>query len=428
MTVAVRLENISKQYLLRHQKQERYVSLRDVLTNKVSSTFKNLRGARKASHQVDNLTKETFWALRDINFEIQQGERVGIIGRNGAGKSTLLKLMSRVVEPTSGRISINGRIASLLEVGTGFHPELTGRENIFLNGAVLGMRHQEIRRKFDEIVAFAEVEKFLDTQVKYYSSGMYMRLAFSVAAHLDPEILVVDEVLAVGDAQFQKKCLGKMKEVGDEGRTVIFVSHSMPTVTSLCSRCILIDKGQVVMSGVPSEVIIHYYTNGNSTTSNIDFSSQGKRIGDEFVELVSACIINSNNESSQEIDIREQFKVVMRFRVLQDEKFQGAPNFHFKTAAGELAFISGSEPAILEVGVYEAECFIPGNFLNEGAYFVGMAVTSIQVGITVHFFEDNAVTFNIKDPMEGSVGRHGYSNIIPGVVRPKLNWLVHEVR
>jgi lipopolysaccharide transport system ATP-binding protein len=427
MTVAVRLENISKKYLLRHQKQERYVSLRDVLTNKVSSTFKSLRGTGKEIHQVDDLTKETFWALKDINLEIQQGDRIGIIGRNGAGKSTLLKLMSRIVEPTSGKISINGRIASLLEVGTGFHPELTGRENIFLNGAILGMRHQEIKRKFDAIVAFADVEKFLDTPVKHYSSGMYMRLAFSVAAHLDPEILVVDEVLAVGDAEFQKKCLGKMKEAGDEGRTVIFVSHSMPTITSLCSQCVLLDKGQIAKYGKPSEVVIDYYTNGGQSLAKVDFSSRGNTIGDEYVTLLEGSIKNKEDVTAHEVDIRHAMKISMRYRVNQKTNIRFIPNFHLLTASGIYAFVTSHEPVSLVPGVYVAECTIPGNFLNEGAYFVGLAISSFEPGLTVHFYEDSALNFNVKDPMEGSVGRYGYANVMPGVVRPHLNWAIHPI-
>lgn len=246
MSIAIKVENLSKQYQLRHQKQQRYVSLRDVITNKTTHVINSLRNIRQPKVESPDATKETFWALKDINLEINQGDRIGIIGRNGAGKSTLLKILSRIVEPTTGKISINGRISSLLEVGTGFHPELTGRENVYLNGAILGMRHFEIKRKFDEIVAFSDVEKFLDTPVKHYSSGMYMRLAFSVAAHLDPEILVVDEVLAVGDAQFQKKCLGKMKEVGSEGRTILFVSHNMNAVEQLCTKIIQLKNGKTV--------------------------------------------------------------------------------------------------------------------------------------------------------------------------------------
>lgn len=235
MSTAIQVENLSKKYILNHQGQERYLALRDVITNKA----KNILNPSQLQ-----VNQEEFWALKDLNFEIKQGDRVGIIGRNGAGKSTLLKILSRITEPTTGKIKLKGRVASLLEVGTGFHPELTGRENIFLNGAILGMSKWEIKRKFDEIVAFAEVEKFLDTPVKRYSSGMYVRLAFAVAAHLEPEILIVDEVLAVGDAQFQKKCLGRMEEVGKEGRTVIFVSHNMEVVKKLCSSYLYLEHGK----------------------------------------------------------------------------------------------------------------------------------------------------------------------------------------
>ncbi len=235
----IKVENLGKKYIIGHQQQERYTALRDVIANRAKAL---LNPFQKANSQIQN-SKEEFWALKDVSFEIKQGDRVGIIGRNGAGKSTLLKVLSRITEPTTGSVRIKGRVASLLEVGTGFHPELTGRENIYLNGAILGMSKAEIKRKFDEIVAFAEVEKFLDMPVKRYSSGMYVRLAFAVAAHLEPEILVVDEVLAVGDAQFQKKCLGKMEDVGKEGRTVLFVSHNMSAIRSLCTLAIALSNG-----------------------------------------------------------------------------------------------------------------------------------------------------------------------------------------
>lgn len=234
----IRVENLSKSYVLKHQQRESYVALRDVISQKAKNMF-----AGKSQSAIP--TSELFYALRDVNFEVNQGDRIGIIGRNGAGKSTLLKILSRITEPTSGTITIDGRVASLLEVGTGFHPELTGRENIFLNGAILGMSKAEIKSKFDEIVTFADVEKFLDTPVKRYSSGMYVRLAFAVAAHLEPEILIVDEVLAVGDAQFQKKCLGKMKDVSSSGRTILFVSHSISAIRSLCNKAILLVGGEV---------------------------------------------------------------------------------------------------------------------------------------------------------------------------------------
>ncbi len=259
----IRVENLGKKYIIGHQQEERYTALRDVIANKVKSLGTLIQNPKS---KIQN-SQEEFWALKDVSFEIKQGDRVGIIGRNGAGKSTLLKILSRITEPTKGSIKIKGRVASLLEVGTGFHPELTGRENIYLNGAILGMSKEEIKRKFDEIVAFAEIEKFLDTPVKRYSSGMYVRLAFAVAAHLEPEILIVDEVLAVGDAQFQKKCLGKMEDVGKEGRTVLFVSHNMAAVQQLTNKGVVLQKGQLLMIGDATTTIEKYLS------SSIDYST-----------------------------------------------------------------------------------------------------------------------------------------------------------
>ncbi len=262
MSTVIKVENLSKRYYLSHKSQESFLTLRDAITHTASNIGKRLLHPLRASsgQPLEGLdSTEEFWALNDVSFEVKQGDRVGIIGRNGAGKSTLLKVLSRITEPTRGRVSINGRVASLLEVGTGFHPELTGRENIFLNGAILGMSRTEIKNKFDEIVDFAEIEKFLDTPVKRYSSGMYVRLAFAVAAHLDPEILIVDEVLAVGDLKFQKKCLGKMEEVSaGEGRTVIFVSHNMSAIQALCNVGVLMDYGAVHQTGFTSDVVCGY--------------------------------------------------------------------------------------------------------------------------------------------------------------------------
>lgn len=284
MSSVISVENLSKKYIIGHQKQERYTALRDVLTE----------GAKRITHKLihpfaapeNDPTHEEFWALKDVSFDIQQGDRVGIIGRNGAGKSTLLKILSRITEPTSGRVSIKGRVASLLEVGTGFHPELTGRENIFLNGAILGMSKAEIKSKFDEIVAFAEVEKFLDTPVKRYSSGMYVRLAFAVAAHLEPEILIVDEVLAVGDAQFQKKCLGKMQDVSTQGRTVLFVSHSMAAIKNLCSKTVYLDSGKVRSIGKTEDGIAEYLKDG-AATALINLRDRKDRVGNGSIRFLS---------------------------------------------------------------------------------------------------------------------------------------------
>jgi lipopolysaccharide transport system ATP-binding protein len=312
---AIQVEGLGKQYLLRHQAQgRRYVALRDVLADKTVGTVRRLFSGFKSQASGLNRPKsvEEFWALRDVSFEVKQGEAVGIIGRNGAGKSTLLKLLSRISEPTTGRIRLRGRVASLLEVGTGFHPELTGRENIFLNGAILGMHRAEIKSKFDEIVAFAEVEKFLDTPVKRYSSGMYMRLAFAVAAHLEPEILVVDEVLAVGDAAFQKKCLGKMQDVSkNEGRTVLFVSHNMGAVTTLCRTGIWLQQGQVVKSGPARQIVDDYLTiNASSQTAVMDLDSRprlgelGRKLKIERMEWLSGLPLQHGEKVTARIHYR----------------------------------------------------------------------------------------------------------------------------
>jgi lipopolysaccharide transport system ATP-binding protein len=266
----IKVEGISKRYIIGHQQAERYTALRDVITNNVKEALKKTKILVSGKAQMNGVRKEEFWALKDISFDINEGDRVGIIGRNGAGKSTLLKILSRITEPTSGRISMRGRVASLLEVGTGFHPELTGRENVFLNGAILGMSRAEIRKKFDEIVAFAEVEKFLDTPVKRYSSGMYVRLAFAVAAHLEPEILIVDEVLAVGDVQFQKKCLGKMEDVSkNEGRTILFVSHNMGVLAQLCNKGIMLVQGKLTSKGAIDDIVGEYISSANNSQDGV---------------------------------------------------------------------------------------------------------------------------------------------------------------
>ncbi|WP_016953304.1 ABC transporter ATP-binding protein [Anabaena sp. PCC 7108] len=307
----IRIENLSKKYIIGHQKQERHTALRDVIANQVKSVSSLINRKSKT----ENPEFEDFWALNDISFEVKQGDRVGIIGRNGAGKSTLLKILSRITEPTQGSIKIKGRVASLLEVGTGFHPELTGRENIFLNGAILGMSRVEIKRKFDEIVDFAEVEKFLDTPVKRYSSGMYVRLAFAVAAHLEPEILIIDEVLAVGDSAFQQKCLGKMEEVGQQGRTVLFVSHNMATVKQLCTRALLLFQGTLVFQGNPTETITKYMqkmTQEEPSSSSIKTYRHIK--GDARAEI-QKIIVNDINNSDIVVSIFEKIKISIEYKI-----------------------------------------------------------------------------------------------------------------
>ena len=290
MSAIIEVKDLSKSYTISHEGKEKYTTLRDVVARKAKKIF----SFPNSNNLEKNGTKEEFWALKDVEFKIAKGDRVGIIGRNGAGKSTLLKILSRIVEPTSGSIKIKGRVASLLEVGTGFHPELTGRENIFLNGAILGMSRAEIRKHFDAIVDFAEIEKFLDTPVKRYSSGMYVRLAFAVAAHLEPEILIIDEVLAVGDAQFQKKCLGKMEDVSkNEGRTVLFVSHNMGTILQLCTSCILIKSGKVEEIGNPPHIVERYYNNDKSETYINQHSD-----ADIFLKQFFVCDNDGNPQSN----------------------------------------------------------------------------------------------------------------------------------
>jgi lipopolysaccharide transport system ATP-binding protein len=307
----IRVENLSKKYIIRHQQAQQYTALRDVIADGIKSIGRRFSGAKQDPM---GSTQEEFWALKDVSFEVKQGDRIGIIGRNGAGKSTLLKILSRITEPTLGEISIKGRVASLLEVGTGFHPELTGRENVYLNGAILGMDRSEIKKKFDEIVAFAEVEKFLDTPVKRYSSGMYVRLAFAVAAHLEPEILIVDEVLAVGDAQFQQKCLGKMEDVAEkEGRTILFVSHNMAAVEKLCESGFFLRQGQLMFEGTKSETITQYLSSVSSEMST-SLRDRSDRQGTGAVKIVGIEFRDTNKNllevvnSGQTIDIYFYFE------------------------------------------------------------------------------------------------------------------------
>jgi len=309
--IAISVENLSKSYLVGHNsaKAERYTALRDVIANNARNLARKTRDMFDGKAIVQGDEVEEFWALKDVSFNIKQGDRVGIIGRNGAGKSTLLKILSRITEPTSGRVKINGRVASLLEVGTGFHPELTGRENIFLNGAILGMSRNEIQRKFDEIVAFAEVQRFLDTPVKRYSSGMYVRLAFAVAAHLEPEILIVDEVLAVGDAEFQKKCLGKMDEIGTEGRTVIFVSHNIAAINYLTKKCIYLINGEVVKFSETRDVVNDYQLNSFRARQNYRSSHKKNNIN-HIAEII---IETSENNLIHDSGSRFEVTAIVNF-------------------------------------------------------------------------------------------------------------------
>jgi lipopolysaccharide transport system ATP-binding protein len=309
MTAIISVKELGKKYILSHQVRERYTALRDVMTNGAKRVLRRLGHPFTALNS--DSTHEEFWALKDVSFDIQQGDRVGIIGRNGAGKSTLLKILSRITEPSVGQVKINGRVASLLEVGTGFHPELTGRENIYLNGAILGMSKVEIKGRFDEIVAFAEVEKFLDTPVKRYSSGMYVRLAFAIAAHLEPEILIVDEVLAVGDTQFQKKCLGKMEDVGREGRTVLFVSHNMGTINALCNKCILLEEGKL-SDYEATPAVIAKYNNIANKLETVEIEPRMRNRGDGSITFQSCSLFSRAGEPKIAFHIGEDIRVEIK--------------------------------------------------------------------------------------------------------------------
>jgi lipopolysaccharide transport system ATP-binding protein len=362
--------------------------------------------------------------LQEINFGLAR-EVVGIIGRNGAGKSTLLKLLSRITEPTTGRIELYGRIGSLLEVGTGFHPELSGRENIYLNGAILGMARAEIARKFDEIVAFAEVEKFMDTPVKHFSSGMYMRLAFAVAAHLEPEILLVDEVLAVGDGRFQRKCLDKMQDVGRQGRTVLFVSHNMPAITRLCPRTVLLDAGRVIGDGPSHQVVGAYLSSGLGTTAVRVWPDVNTAPGNDIVRLAAVRVCTEDGVFSDALDIRRPIGIEMEYEVFQSGHVL-TPNYHFYNEEGVYAFVAGeADPAwtgrLRPVGRYISTAWIPGNLLSEGTLFVGAAISTMDP-VVVHFYERDAVAFQIIDSMDGDSARGQYAGPMPGVVRPLLQW------
>jgi len=321
MNNAITIDGIAKKYILRHQMQKRasYSSLRDVMAETVQRWGKRVLHPLSSGRKTDlSSFQEDFWALKDVSFNIAEGERIGIIGRNGAGKSTLLKILSRITEPTEGEVTIQGRVASLLEVGTGFHPELTGRENIYLNGAILGMTKAEISRKFDEIVDFAGVERFLDTPVKRYSSGMHVRLAFAVAAHLEPEILLVDEVLAVGDAEFQKKCLGKMKDVGSEGRTVLLVSHNMTAMSSLCSKIVVLNNGAVDFIGPTDEGITRYLTSSGKGDTNICADLRNHYGAMLYSQLTKTEVLNERDEPATEFRMGDAVKFRISFTLTED--------------------------------------------------------------------------------------------------------------
>jgi lipopolysaccharide transport system ATP-binding protein len=417
--IAIHAENLGKQYTI-GQRPAAYTTLRETLSTAFSSPVKRLGSGKE-----DN----KFWALRDVSFDVHKGQVLGVIGRNGAGKSTLLKLLSRVTDPTEGRAVINGRVGSLLEVGTGFHPELTGRENISLNGAILGMKHAEVERKFDEIVAFAEVEQFIDTPVKRYSSGMYLRLAFAVAAHLEPEILVVDEVLAVGDAEFQRKCLGKMSDVAQEGRTVLFVSHNMSAILRLTEETLVIEKGHLALRAPTPKAVDYYLSAG--------FSQEGQRmwLPDEIpadAAPFQPIAIRVRNPQGKIVDtLRSTEPVAVEIEYKLEAPITGLRvGMYLLTMRGEYIMTSfdTDDPekfdrvSIRQPGHYVSRCILPADLLNEGRFMI--AVNASMFRVKRYFQDEQALTFNID--AAGAPGMHWPEPRL-GPVRPRLTWNIEAV-
>lgn len=413
MTAIIKVEDLSKQYRL--GAENTYPdTLRDVLTGALRAPFRRANGGKDPS--------DTFWALKNVNFEIAPGEIVGIVGRNGAGKSTLLKVLSRITQPTKGRIQIYGTVASLLEVGTGFHPELTGRENIFLNGAMLGMKRAEIARKFDEIVAFSELEKFIDTPVKRYSSGMYVRLAFAVAAHLEPDILIIDEVLAVGDAAFQKKCLGKISSVAREGRTILFVSHNLVAVKSLCTRAILLKTGALVDDGDPAGVVSQYLGAGRASRAETVWADPMHAPGTPAFRLHAVRLRNDSGEITSELSTREPFSVEIEYANLTEGSALGATVLLFNSdGVHVLSSLSNREPnwhgRAFPKGLFRSTCYFPGHLLPEGRFDVSVLVWANNY--TIWHREDSVVEFEMHESKES---RGDYFGFWSGAVRPLLDW------
>ena len=410
----IKVEGLGKKYILgQQQDNQKYSTLRDAVANGAKGFTQRFNRSR--SKNEEKLSSE-FWALKDVSFEIKQGDRVGIVGRNGAGKSTLLKVLSRITEPSEGRINIKGRVASLLEVGTGFHPELTGRENIYLNGAILGMKKAEINQKFDEIVSFAEVERFLDTPVKRYSSGMYVRLAFAVAAHLEPEVLIVDEVLAVGDSAFQKKCLGKIKDVSKEGRTVLFVSHNMSTVTSLCERAVWLIDGQVHMEGSSEHITSQYLTYGAESSGDISIP---KKRSDEKFRFKRLTLLDSQAQITSIFDLRKPITVRLEYELNQQIKnleislrvynFMGIPIFTTNR--------SSSLSSDVATGSHVSQIEIPQLFLSPGIYSItiGAHVPTVEV-LSIY---ESLVNFEVE---ETGSKMSLYTGAAFGVVLVECSW------
>lgn len=422
--LAIRVENISKRYQIGLAK-ERPDTLRDLVTMKarqIRHLFNRDTADRRSS-------ESHIWALKGVSFEVERGQVLGIVGRNGAGKSTLLKILSRVTDPTEGVGEIHGRVGSLLEVGTGFHPELSGRENIYLNGAILGMRREEIERKFDEIVEFSEVGKFIDTPVKRFSSGMYLRLAFAVAAHLEPEILVVDEVLAVGDAEFQRKCLGKMNDVAQEGRTVLFVSHNMSAILRLTQETIVLDQGRIVMRG-PTPEAVDYYLNMGLTKQGERFWEPSELVGEESpFRPIALRVLNPAGQVVDTVNATDGFSVALEYHL--EEGISGLRvGFYLMTTRGEYVFTTfdTDDPTLFETygqrapGRYISRCDFPPNLMNEGRFVIGVNASAYR--IRRYFQDDKALTFTID--ATGAPGTH-WPEMRVGPVRPKLDWKIEKI-
>jgi lipopolysaccharide transport system ATP-binding protein len=416
MKPIIKANNLSKQYSLGALR-----GASDTLRDALAGTFRaRLNGLRRG--RARRAADQTIWALRDISFEVMPGEVVGIIGHNGAGKSTLFKILSRVTEPTGGRAELYGRVSSLLEVGTGFHPELTGRENVFLNGSILGMGRGEIARKFDEIVAFAEIERFLDTPVKRYSSGMYMRLAFAVAAHLEPEILLVDEVLAVGDAAFQKKCLGKLGDAASEGRTVLFISHNMTAIQSMCKRVLWMSKGEIVEEADAGRVVSDYLKRGAALSTERVWNEMDSAPGNAKVRLRRTCVRPSGGSPLDDINIRTPLTFEFEFWNLEPGT-RLSLSLHLYNEQGGVVFASVPlREAVwhgrpFPAGLFRSICRVPGDLLNDGVHRALLLVVRDESEV-VFSFED-ALIFDVLDSAERRGEWHGKW---PGAVRPDLEW------
>jgi lipopolysaccharide transport system ATP-binding protein len=417
--IAIRAVELGKQYRI-GEHLDSFRTLRDLVADRATGWL------HKESSSSD--PDETIWALRDISFELHRGQVLGVIGRNGAGKSTLLKLLSRVTDPTEGYAEIYGRVGSLLEVGTGFHPELTGRENIYLNGAILGMKRGEIQQKFDEIVDFAEVSKFIDTPVKRYSSGMYLRLAFAVAAHLEPEILVVDEVLAVGDIEFQRKCLGKMSEVAGAGRTVLFVSHNMSAIARLTKDTLVLDDGRIVYSA-PTADAIDFYMTANLTQSGERIWNEGTTLSRDGIFHPRALrVIDNLGRISNQVGSTQPFDFEFEYQI--DEDITGLRvGIYLATSKGEPVFTSFDTDSneayeqypVRPSGIHRSRCTIPANFLNEGRFVLGVNASSFR--IQSFFTDEHALTFSVDG--SGSPGSH-WQESRRGPLRPALEWEITE--